>query len=200
MLDESRTCFCLTMHDIEHACWQTSFFQYFGEDVCAMRRVIAWLEDNRVASCKCWKDLPRWNSNWEVPCSDDTTHTDRHPEGHIHLVVHLRWCRVAEQTTCLCGGVVGSIDGFLDITLGFLQRLAHFTRHDRSKLVLATCEDVTCLAQDVSALRCRHQAPRTEGCRGSTNGRCNIVSVRQWEHADDIGAISRVQICECATR
>ena len=47
---------------------------------------MGWFKYNSVAGDKRGEHLPAWDSNWEVPRSDQTDHADRLTDSHCKLV------------------------------------------------------------------------------------------------------------------
>jgi len=91
---------------------------HLDEALPERRRVSRGLEDDRVARDQRGRDLPRGDRDREVPRRDDADDADRHPDGHLELVLELGRCRLADEPPTLSAHVVAHVDRFLDVAAG----------------------------------------------------------------------------------
>ena len=86
------------------------------------------------------------------------------------------------QTPPLAGGVVGAIDGFLNVATRFSENFSHFARHFGGAIFLALDQNFGGAKKNFGAFRSRRKSPLVirsfGGINGKTGQRVMQVGVR----------------------
>ncbi len=155
-----------TEDNVDHAIGNSGFLQDLGEANGELGHKRCRFDDDRVTRDKCRHHLPAGNGHREVPGCDQTHHTEWLAHAHLEFVAHFRLHRITKHAPAFARHVIGHIDGFLHVTLGLIENLAHLLSHLAGKLVLALFENLGGPEQDLATLGSGVKTPTFESFAG----------------------------------
>ena len=146
--------------DVDNTCGNTGFDQHFHKHERCQRRQLRGLEHNGAAGCQCGSDLAGAHGQREVPGCDQDARADRLLGDHEAVLAVGGLHVVAADAHGFFGEPAEEFGAVGDFALGFGERFAHFSGHDRTDFVLLLHEQFEGAAQDFSAFARWGGSPR----------------------------------------
>src|ERR1017187_3530901 len=114
------------MHDIDQTRWKIHFSKYFAELHSVVRRLLAWLDHDRVSGNQRRARLPRNKEEGKVPRQNSADHANRPSKQEDGLAGPVALNNLALDTAAPLRHVLQVVRGELDFNARQAQRLALF--------------------------------------------------------------------------
>src|SRR6266481_288106 len=183
-------------NNVHHAFGQACIHQRADEVKSGKRSVFSRLDHAGIAADQSRKEFPRRNSHGKVPWRNHSANANGHAHSHGKFAGQLGRYGNAQKAASLTSHIIGSVDGFLDVTPRLFEDFAHFAGHLPGIFFLAPQQKLCRAIDYLRTPGSRNQTPALKCTAGSSNGCFRVAWSGALEDAHNVTSVCWVKILE----